>query len=182
MERKVSRFLSEAALSLEAKLAEAEERLENERIASAEIERELRDECDAERARADEVESGSKQMAKVAHQELTKALLEIESERTRANQAEAGLAAAERELERWRDGVPIEGDYVSPKDLEIDKLKEEIRCLKRDYAMEMTWDSPNPQGSEDHIKDAKWEAASYWPEDDIEEIFKDIHETVWCKD
>lgn len=44
-------------------------------------------------------------------------LAERDAALARAEQAERERDAAEREAERWRHGVPVEGDYVCPNDL-----------------------------------------------------------------
>ena len=41
---------------------------------------------------------------------------------SRAERAEVSLAAAEREQDRWRHGVPIEGDYVCPDSLALTEM------------------------------------------------------------
>jgi hypothetical protein len=38
--------------------------------------------------------------------------------------------ATERELERWRHGVPIEGDYVCPHELEVTNLRADNAALR----------------------------------------------------
>lgn len=44
-------------------------------------------------------------------------------ESLRVHQTERRLAAAERELERWRHGVQIEGDFVCPDSLSLSELQ-----------------------------------------------------------
>lgn len=44
----------------------------------------------------------------------------------RAERAEANSKAAEREADRWRHGVPVEGDYVCPRSLEADELRAQV--------------------------------------------------------
>ena len=52
---------------------------------------------------------------------------EVAEERDRLRK---NLESAERELERWRHGVPIEGDYVCPNALQADVLTAENTALR----------------------------------------------------
>lgn len=52
--------------------------------------------------------------------------------------AEARAAAAERELERWRHGAPVEGDFVCPNELAALTAKAE-RDEARDMLRRMLW-------------------------------------------
>lgn len=49
------------------------------------------------------------------------------------------LSSSTRELERWRHGVPIEGDYVCPDSLELTETKRRLGevTAARDEACEM---------------------------------------------
>lgn len=49
----------------------------------------------------------------------------------------AALQGAERERDRWRHGVPIEGDYVCPDSLELTRVMPvyEAACAWRDAPM-----------------------------------------------
>lgn len=38
------------------------------------------------------------------------------------------LDAAEREADRWRHGVPVEGDYVRPTSLALDQARADLRA------------------------------------------------------
>lgn len=38
------------------------------------------------------------------------------------------LDAAEREADRWRHGVPVEGDYVCPTSLALDQARADLRA------------------------------------------------------
>jgi hypothetical protein len=53
----------------------------------------------------------------------------------RAEKAERELAAADRELERWRHDVPIEGDYICQAALERDAAIAECRSVRRDLGI-----------------------------------------------
>jgi hypothetical protein len=57
--------------------------------------------------------------------------LRAENERLRA-----GTAAQARELDRWRHGAPVEGDYICDFALEADRLREELEVSYRDHAAE----------------------------------------------
>lgn len=43
--------------------------------------------------------------------------------RSEALRLRTSLAAAERELDRWRHGQPVEGDYVCPEALTVDAMR-----------------------------------------------------------
>ncbi len=42
------------------------------------------------------------------------------------------VTALERELERWRHGQPIEGDYVCPYELAFIELRRLVGCMRRE--------------------------------------------------
>ena len=70
--------------------------------------------------------------------QLRAALARAESERdglrVRVEEAQRVAAAAVREADRWRHGVPIEGDYVCPDSLALEAARAESATLRRDLA------------------------------------------------
>lgn len=82
-----------------------------------------------------------------AERELLRArIADLEAERdfvlaaARANSPDrlrARLAAAERELERWRHGEPVEGDFVCPNALALDELRAQLARLTRTERQEL---------------------------------------------
>lgn len=48
----------------------------------------------------------------------------------RITELETQLAAANQELERWRHGATIEGDFVCPHQLEASNLRAELREVR----------------------------------------------------
>lgn len=60
--------------------------------------------------------------------ELTRLRSQLAAAESRAAEAVERLNAAERELERWRHGVTVEGDFVCPDSL---RLSEAVEVLRR---------------------------------------------------
>lgn len=54
----------------------------------------------------------------------------IMTEQTRAERAEASLAAATREADRLRHGVPVEGNFVCPDSLRADEAEARVAALE----------------------------------------------------
>lgn len=50
----------------------------------------------------------------------------------RAERAEANLAAAHCELERWRHGVTIEGDFVCPDSLRAEEAEARLAAMMKE--------------------------------------------------
>lgn len=89
---------------------EAEEHKQRNGVLIAEVGT-LRNQVHEERARADEI------------------FRELQQQLAHIARHEKQWADAERELDRWRHGVPIEGDYVCLGALEADRLRNETKRL-----------------------------------------------------
>jgi hypothetical protein len=95
--------------------------------------KDLLDRCNAETLRAEKAEEQRDLAVKRAQGiALVKARAE-KAERER-DEAQAEIAAANRELERWRHGQPIEGDYVCPDSLRVHALQKQCNEARAEAA------------------------------------------------
>lgn len=71
--------------------------------------------------------------------ELIMAQMDAAVARTERDQARADLAAANRELERWRHGVTVEGDFVCPDSVALTEARAEADRMRAVYEAAVKW-------------------------------------------